>query len=98
MLLRTITTREEMLAPPRKRAGEHVTARCSTRESSEHSPLAESERRAITNLIEYIDLYEVPSGLRVQLKLSSYRLVVTTRTSLPLDLYFDTPLPREPTT
>ena len=38
-----------------------------------------NEPRAITNLIEYIDLYEVPYRLRVQLKLSSYRLVVTTR-------------------
>ena len=40
-------------------------------------------RRQITNLIEYIDLYEVPSGLRAQLMLSSYRLVVTTGSHLP---------------
>jgi hypothetical protein len=60
-----------------------VTTRCSRRVSREHSTLAYDERRAITNLIEYIDLYEVPYGLRVQLKLSSYKLVVTTGYHVP---------------
>ena len=64
-LLRTIVTRDKMLTPPRKRARNHVTAYYSPRASSERSTLDEDEQRVVTNLIEYIDLYEVPSRLRI---------------------------------
>ena len=53
--------------------GKHVMARSgSPRATTSQLAARRCEPRAITNLIEYIDLYEVPYGLRVQLMLSSY--------------------------
>jgi hypothetical protein len=91
-LLRSRLTCKDWLDCQESESGENT---CRSRESSywlaasQNEPTHGSTQRAtsITNLIEYIDLHEGHYRLRVQLKLSSYRLVVTTRTYFPLDLY-----------
>ena len=82
-LLRTVEPARSLAKRDSTRTSRGVSTVLEARQCETRSWLERSEPRAVTNLIQYIDLYEVPYGLRVQLKLSSYRLVVTTGPHLP---------------